>query len=179
MSLLRRIPGRMLRWVRGCPGKAWRFAGSLRALTTTVVANLAFDAVAATMLFLAKHYGDERLYTFGSASTLSWVVHVELWLLALTHVVLAVIMLAQAPWTKSEASTFRFVSVKSMFWLAFAFSYQRTPGLDLYTAVLLFCLVVTTTDLNINLFRRYILGSEDADIAKKEESIADEELHGH
>jgi hypothetical protein len=126
--------------------------------------SLAFVTLAIVALFVVRLVESERRYTFGHPGMADTAVGTMLWLFAITHAVVAGIMFAQRQaWVPSEAAMFRFVAVKSLFWLNFATLFQPAGlGIRLDVVVLYVLVAGTTIDLDIRLIRRYVFGSEDA-----------------
>jgi hypothetical protein len=121
-------------------------------------------AFAAVSVVLVRLFETQRRYTFGHAHAVDLAVVTLLYLLAVTHVVVAGIMwLQRARWLPSEASMFRFIGVKAVFWSSLATSYQFVGrGVPLDSMLLFVLMSLTTIDLNSHLARRYLFGSEDA-----------------
>lgn len=120
-------------------------------------------AFAAVMVILTRTLETQRRYTFGHAHAVDLAVVSLLYLLAATHVVVAAIMwLQRARWLPSDASMFRFIGVKSVFWASLATAYQfRGIGVSLDTLTLFILMTASTVDLDVRLVRRYLFGSED------------------
>lgn len=97
-------------------------------------------------------------------------------LLALTHIILSAIMWAsRRGWLPSEASMFRFMSVKAVFWSYLAYRIPiRDREVDLVWFALALIMSAVTIDLDCRLFARYVMGREDhargtiVDISKEE-----------
>lgn len=83
--------------------------------------------------------------------------------LAFTHFVLLCIMWVQRGGLKaSEAAMFRWIGEKAIFWSSVAYFYRpHDEGVPIRNLVMFVLIFVTTVDLDIKLFRRYILGVED------------------
>lgn len=114
-------------------------------------------------LFAINRWAPGGLYSFGGhGRLLNDVQRGFLALLALTHASLAGIMWTQRRWWDgTEASTFRFICVKAIFWGYFATTFPHRNGILLVSAFLLTIMLLTTIDLDIQLVRRYILGRRD------------------
>lgn len=125
--------------------------------------SLAFVTLAIVALVATRLFESEKRYTFGHPGAVDAAVETMLWLFALTHAVVAGIMFAQRQaWVPSEAAMFRFVAVKSLFWVNFATLFQPLGlGIRLDVVVLYVLVAGTTIDLDIRLIRRYVFGSED------------------
>lgn len=120
-------------------------------------------ALAAIAVILTRLFETQRRYTFGHPHAVDLAVASLLYLLAATHIVVAVIMwLQRAPWFPSEASMFRFIGVKAVFWTSLATSYSFAgKGVPLDNMVLFVLMSMTTVDLDYRLISRYIFGHED------------------
>lgn len=126
--------------------------------------SLAFVTLAIVALFVVRLIESERRYTFGHPGMVDTAVGTMLWLLAVTHAVVAGIMFAQRQaWVPSEAAMFRFVAIKALFWVNFATLFEPTGlGIRLDVVVLYVLIAGTTIDLDVHLVRRYVFGHEDA-----------------
>lgn len=110
----------------------------------------------------ARYYDHGRHYTFGHPHLVDFLIVSLLCALAFTHVSVAGIMwLQRRRWLPSERAMFRFISIKSVFWTIFAVDYRFNGyGVTLETIVLFVLLTITTADLDIKLFRRYLMHSD-------------------
>lgn len=122
-----------------------------------------FVAFAAVTVILTRILETQRRYTFGHAHAVDLAVVSLLYLLGVTHGVIAVILwLQRSQWLPSDASMFRFIGVKAIFWSSVATAFQfRGIGISLDTLVLFVLMSATTLDLDLHLARRYLFGSED------------------
>ncbi len=120
--------------------------------------NLVTVALAVIALVAVNHWAPGGLYTFGGhGRALSDLQRALLTILALTHVSLAGIMWTQRRrWDGSEASTFRFICVKAIFWGYYAATFPHHNGILLASVFLLAIMLLTTLDLDIQLVRRYL-----------------------
>jgi ribose/xylose/arabinose/galactoside ABC-type transport system permease subunit len=126
--------------------------------------NIAFVIMILAVLGAIDLLGYTNAYDLnGHGKELSLVVKFTMALLALTHVFLCIIMAAQhRRWTPSESAMFRFIAIKAAFWAWWAWHTPiRESGISVPTIFFLVVLCVTTIDLDIRLFGRYILGWED------------------
>lgn len=128
------------------------------------VRSVAFLLLSAAALIVVRISEGTERHTFGYADALDIAVLVVLWLLGMTHMALAGIMLAQrAPWVPTEAAMFRFVGAKALFWFNLATAFVASGlGIRLDITVLYLVVAGTTIDLDVRLVRRYIFGKEDA-----------------
>lgn len=135
-----------------------RFGYKLTGLTFNM---LFLFLVGVVMMFIRS---DRPPYFFGLTPTeIGYLINAELWVMALTNFFLLLIMLFQYPWTRSEASVFRYIGVKAIFWLALASNYQTPQTIRADTLISLGIVAMVLIDLDLNLFGRYILGWEDGD----------------
>jgi hypothetical protein len=120
-------------------------------------------AAAASGLIALHEVGPQGLYSFdGHGHDLYLVSKLLLLLLCLTHVGLCLVMWAQRRrWDHAQASIFRFVALKAIFWGFFFATFPERPGVNLASTYLLVVLLLTTIDLDLHLFRRYVLGRTD------------------
>lgn len=130
--------------------------------------NILFVLLAAAGIVAVARWGPAGLYSFGGhGPLLNDLQRAVLIALTLTHAALALILWTQRRrWEHADASTFRFVSAKAVFWGYFSVAFVQRPGILLTTMYLLMVLMVTTIDLDVQLLRRYVLcARNDADSA--------------
>lgn len=128
-------------------------------------------AMIAVVVVVRLTESDKR-YTFGHPHAVDIAIWSLLLILGITHVLLgAVSWLQRARWTPSEAAMFRFLSVKAVFWVNTAAQYGWAGrGISLDTAVLFVAMTATTIDMDYKMFRRFILGAEDAELYPEEQA---------
>ncbi len=121
--------------------------------------------VCALAVIVIRFVEDQDRYTFGHPHAVDVALVCALYLLGITHVVLATIMwFHRRHWLPSESAMFTFVAIKAVFWLNTATSYHSAGGIKLDNAVLFVFMVPSTLWLDWTLFERYLRGSEDASI---------------
>ena len=127
--------------------------------------SLLFIICAVITIFFLDQFFPPKLYSFGGHGwTISAISRGVLCLLAITHIILSGVMWMQHKyWTQSEASMFRFMCFKAIFW---AYVASHTPasdlGIDLVSTFFLVLMVGLNLDLDIRLVGRYVFGWEDA-----------------
>jgi hypothetical protein len=129
-----------------------------------VTRSVVFAVGAMLGLLALRVFAPDGMYDLGHhGRTLSTVSKATIILIALTHVVIASIMWThRREWTPSEASMFRFMAVKMLFWGYLGLTVPITDrGISLVSMYLLVLLLGTTVDLDVKLFYRYVLGSEE------------------
>lgn len=126
--------------------------------------SVAFIVLAIVGLLAIRFLAPDGMYDFGHhGRTLSVLSKATILLIAVTHITLVSIMWThRAWWTPSEASMFRFMAIKTVFWGYFGVTAPITnAGIPLVSTYLLLLLLATTADLDLKLFWRYVLGRED------------------
>lgn len=119
--------------------------------------------VAAVIGFvLIRFIDDGARRTFGHPEAVDTAVHALFWLLGGTHILIALFMWLQpGPWRSSNTALFAFIAVKGIFWINLATTYvHRGTGQPLENVYLYALLIATTGYVIVQLFRRYVLGTE-------------------
>lgn len=124
---------------------------------------LAFTLAALVIVVLVRIFEPMARYDFGHPDWVDWAVWSQLWLLCITHAVIAGIMWFQRRfWLPSELAMFVFVAIKAVFWGNLASSYVfRGIGIRLDIAVLYVFMLSATILLDWYMIRRYVFGKED------------------
>jgi hypothetical protein len=125
--------------------------------------SLAFVMIALVVTICVRVFEPDNRYTFGHPEWVDWSVWSQLWLLAATHLCIAIIMWVQANnWLPSEEAMFDFIGVKAVFWGNIASSYAfRGIGIRLDIAALYIFMLIATALLDWRMIERYVLGHED------------------
>jgi hypothetical protein len=121
-----------------------------------------FVVAAVVGFVLIRLVDDGARRTFGHPGAFDNAVHALFWILGITHALIAVFMWMQpAPWRSSNAALFAFIAVKGIFWINLATTYvHRGFGQPLENVYLYVLLITTTAGVIVQLFRRYVLGTE-------------------
>jgi len=127
--------------------------------------STAFAVFAVAGLVLIHLAHSRTRHTFGHPEWVDWAVFLQLCLLGCTHVFIALVMWAQRhKWLPTEASMFRWITVKAMLWSYLAISYGFAGrGVSMELAYLYVLMAITTIDMDVKMFGRYILGWEATD----------------
>ena len=125
--------------------------------------NLLLVVLAAVGLTVLHEYGPDGLYRYHHHGHALHVLTLTLlWLLLATHLFLATVMWTQRRrWDAAEASIFRFVCAKGLFWAFAALTTPMQPGLNLSKTYLIVLLLLTTIDLDVQIIRRYVFYRRD------------------
>lgn len=137
--------------------QAMHFLQSLRAF---LIRPLVFVVVVIVVVSCARLFRPDQRLTFGYPFLVDLLVVSLLYALATTHAALAAIMwLQRKRWFPSERAMFRFIFVKLVFWLLAAIDFNFSGrGVSLEVVVLFVFMTLTTIDLDVKLFRRYVMG---------------------
>jgi Mlc titration factor MtfA (ptsG expression regulator) len=121
--------------------------------------NLYLVLAAAVGLIAVHELAPRGLYSFdGRRQLLFDLVRVLLWMLFVTHISLAAVLWMQRRrWDRADAASFLFVSAKAIFWGSLALTSVRQRGESLTTIYLFFMILLSTLNLDLQLFRRYVV----------------------
>jgi hypothetical protein len=120
--------------------------------------------IAATVaVIVARQYGGLERHTFGHPGAVDAFIVALLWMLCVTHLMIAVLMWMQRErWLPSDAAMFRFVAAKALLWGTSVTAYQSNGlGIRIDITVLYLVIALTTLDLDIRLVRRYVVRTKD------------------
>lgn len=126
-----------------------------------------FVLLAAMSVAMTRTFENVDKYGFGSPKIVDTLVQLLLFALAGTHLIVWLLMFARREeWLPTDEAMYRFIGIKAVFWINMATVYPPLGhGISLDSAVLFVLLMLTTVDLDIKLFRRYVLGREDEALA--------------
>jgi hypothetical protein len=124
--------------------------------------STAVVTLSAIGLVLIRQFESNTRHTFGNAHAVDWLILGMFFFLGFTHVFISAVMWIQrGQWLPSEAKMFRFISIKSLLWFNFAAGFTFSGrGVLLDIAYLYILIAVTTLDMDLGMFRRYVLGKE-------------------
>jgi hypothetical protein len=120
--------------------------------------------IAATVaVILARQYGGLERHTFGYPGAVDAGIVALLWMLCVTHLMIAALMWMQRDrWLPSDAAMFRFIAAKALLWGTTITAYPSSGlGVRLDIMVLYLVIALTTLDLDIRLVRRYVARTPD------------------
>jgi hypothetical protein len=120
--------------------------------------------IAATVaVFLSRQYGGMERHTFGHPGIVDAFIVILLWMLCITHLMIAALMWMQRDrWLPSDAAMFRFITAKALLWGSSVTSYPSGGFGVRIDVVVLYCIIALTTfDLDIRMLRRYVFRTND------------------
>jgi hypothetical protein len=126
--------------------------------------SAAFVLLATLGIVLINIFESETRHTLNVPALVDWAVLLLLSGLGCTHLFISTVMWLQRKyWKPSEASMFRWIWCKGLLWsnIAWTFTFAGR-GVRLDIAYLYVLILMTTMDMDIKMFGRFVLGWEDS-----------------